>query len=107
MNKKGYTSDASIRAEKMSVTQLDISLKRMVMSFELYQRFTLPKTEKTLGTQVLAAETTLHNEQLKLQRQLDRLALIKKQLDRCTIRPRMTVSFITSKIPIPATGMSS
>jgi HlyD family secretion protein len=53
---------------------------------DLFQRFTLPKTEKTLQGQVKAAETILSNESLRLQRQLDRLALLKTQVERCTIR---------------------
>jgi HlyD family secretion protein len=86
MNDKGYASTATMTSERLSLAQLDFALKRQLMSYDLFQRFTLPKTEKTLGTQVLAAQTTLHNEQLRLQRQLDRLGLIKKQLDQCTIR---------------------
>jgi len=86
MNQKGYASVATLTSEKAGVSQLEYTLQRMLMSFDLFQRFTLPKTEKTLGSQVLAAKTTLHNEQLRLQRQLERLAQIKKQLDFCTIR---------------------
>ncbi len=86
MTDKGYASLATIRAERQTVTQLDFARQRMLMSFNLFQRFTSPKNEKTLGSQVLSAETALHNEKLRLQRQLDRMELIKKQVDRCTIR---------------------
>ncbi len=86
MNRKGYASVATITSEKASLSVLENNLQKMVMSYDLFQRFTLPKTEKTLGSQVLAAKTTLHNEQLRLSRQLERLALVKKQLDSCTIR---------------------
>jgi HlyD family secretion protein len=86
MNKKGYTSIAQIVSEKHGVSQLDYSLKRQLMSFDLFERFTQPKTEKTLEKQVLAAQTSLNTEKLRLQRQLDRLALLKKQVDRCTVR---------------------
>jgi len=86
MNQKGYSSVAQISSEQHSVSQLDFSLKRQLMSFDLFQRFTQRKTDKTLQTQVTAAQTALSNEKLRLQRQLDRLALLKKQVDRCTIR---------------------
>ena len=86
MNEKGYSSVATIVSEQHSVSLLDFSLKKQLMSFDLFQRFTQPKTEKTLEEQVMAAQTTLNNEKLRLQRQLDRLALLKKQVDRCTIR---------------------
>jgi len=86
MNGKGYSSAATIVSEQHSVSQLNFSLKKLLMSFELCQRYSQPKTVKTLEKQVLAAKTALNNEQLRLQRQLDRLALLKKQVDRCTIR---------------------
>ena len=86
MNEKGYSSVAQIVSEQHSVSQLDFSLKRQIASLELFQRFSLPKTEKTLEGQVKAAETNLKNEDLRLQKQLDRLELLQKQVDRCTIR---------------------
>jgi HlyD family secretion protein len=85
MNRKGYSSAAQVVSEQHGVSLMDFSLKRQLMSLDLFERFTQPKTEKTLKGQVLSAQTSLNNEKLRLQRQLDRLALLKKQLDRCTI----------------------
>ncbi len=73
MNEKGYASPAQIVSEQHSVSQLELSLSRQLTSLELFQRFTLPKTEKNLQGQVKSAETSLGNEDLRLQRQLDRL----------------------------------
>ncbi len=86
MNAKGYTAPATIMSEVHSVTQLGFSLKRQETSLELFRRFTQPKTEKTLLGQVRAAETVLGNETLRLQRQLERLAKLKAQVEYCTIR---------------------
>jgi HlyD family secretion protein len=86
MKDKGYSSVAQIRTEQHGVSQLDFSLQKQLMSLELFQRFTKLKTEKTLAGQVTAAQTNLNNEKLRLQRQLDRLELLKKQVDRCTVR---------------------
>jgi HlyD family secretion protein len=86
MNEKGYASPAQIVSEQHSVSQLDIALAKQVTALALFQRFTLPITEKSLQGQVNTAETALANEGLRLQRQLDRFALLKKQVDRCTIR---------------------
>jgi HlyD family secretion protein len=86
MKEKGYSSPAQIVSEKHSVSQLELTLAKQLTSLELFQRFTLPMTEKSLQSQVTTAETALANEGLRLQRQLDRLALLKKQVDRCTIR---------------------
>jgi multidrug efflux pump subunit AcrA (membrane-fusion protein) len=65
---------------------LNFSLERQLSSRELFTQFTEPKTLKTLQMQVTAAETSLANEKLRLKRQLDRLAMLKTQVDRCTIR---------------------
>ena len=86
MSGKGYASLAQIISEKFSVSQMQFTLNRQLMSMDLYQRFTQPKTEKTLQRQVVAARTTLSNEDLRLQRQVDRLATLTKQVAYCTIR---------------------
>jgi HlyD family secretion protein len=86
MKEKGYSSPAQIVSEQHTVAQLEFNVQRQLTSIELFQRFTEPKTEKNLQGQVKAAETSLSNEDLRLQRQIDRLALLKKQVDRCTIR---------------------
>jgi HlyD family secretion protein len=86
MKEKGYASSAQIVSEVHMVSQLELSVQRQLTSLELFQRFTQPKTEKNLQGQVKATETSLGNEDLRLQRQLERLALLKKQVERCQIR---------------------
>jgi HlyD family secretion protein len=86
MSEKGYASAAQIVSEKHTVAQLELALQRQLTSMELFQRFTLPKTEKSLQGEVKSAETNLGNESLRLQRQLERFNLLQKQVDRCTIR---------------------
>jgi len=86
MKVKGYASAALIATEQHTVAQLEIGLRRQLTALELFQRFTQPKTEKNLQGQIKAAETSLGNEDLRLQRQQERLALLQKQVDRCTIR---------------------
>ena len=86
MSEKGYASAAQIVSEKHTLAQLELALQRQLTSMELFQRFTLPKTEKNLQGQVKSAETNLGNESLRLQRQLDRFKLLQTQVQRCTIR---------------------
>jgi HlyD family secretion protein len=86
MNDKGYASFAQSMSDKDTVSRMDFALKRQVSALNLFKRFTEPKTIKSLQGQVKAAETVLGNETLRLQRQLERLATLKKQVDRCTIR---------------------
>ncbi len=86
MKDKGYSSPAQIVSEKHLVAQLEMALKKQQTALELFNRFTEPKTEKSLQGQVMTAQTGLNNESLRLQRQLERLALLKKQVERCSIR---------------------
>ncbi len=86
MNEKGYASSAQIMSDQDTVSKMSFTLKRQVTALELFKRFTEPKTIKSLQGNVKAAETALGNETIRLQRQLERLALLKKQVDRCTIR---------------------
>ncbi len=86
MNDKGYASFAQIMSDRDIVSRMNFTLKRQLSALNLFKRFTEPKTIKTLQGQVKAAETVLGNETLRLQRQLERLALLKKQVNRCTIR---------------------
>jgi HlyD family secretion protein len=86
MNGKGYSSVASIASERISVSQMRFSLDKQLWAMDLYQRFTQPKTEKTLLRAVTSAETTLGNEDLRLKRQVDRLTALTKQVEYCTVR---------------------
>jgi HlyD family secretion protein len=86
MREKGYSSLAAIVSEKYSVSQMQFSLNKQLWAMDLYQRYTQPKTEKTLQRQVTAAETTLGNEDLRLKRQVERLAALTKQVAYCTVR---------------------
>src|SRR5262249_21302479 len=86
MNAKGYASVAQIVSDQQTLATLEISLQRQLTSYALFQRFTLPKAEKSLQGGVKTAETNLNNEIVRLQRQLERYEALKKQVERCTIR---------------------
>jgi HlyD family secretion protein len=86
MSDKGYLSIAAIVSEKISMSQMQFAVNKQLWAMDLYQRFTQPKTERTLERQVTAAATTLGNEDLRLQRQLDRLKALTKQVEYCTVR---------------------
>ena len=47
MKEKGYSSQAQIVSEKHSVSQIELALAKQITSLELFQRFTLPMTEKS------------------------------------------------------------
>ncbi|MHB1560482.1 MAG: efflux RND transporter periplasmic adaptor subunit, partial [Isosphaeraceae bacterium] len=54
--------------------------------YDLFRRFTLPKTQKTLQADITTTQTTLDSEEVKLNRQLERFRLLERQVARCTIR---------------------
>jgi HlyD family secretion protein len=85
MKEKGYSTPAQVVSEQHSVVQLELALTKQLTSLELFQRFTLPITEKSMQGQITSAETAVANETLRMRRQLERFALLKKQVDRCTI----------------------
>jgi HlyD family secretion protein len=86
MSKKGYISVAAIETDKQTVTTSSLALQKQLGSYDLFMRFTKPKTQKSLQGDVTSAQTSLDNEYVRLQRQLERLETLKKQLERCTIR---------------------
>src|SRR5262249_50295618 len=66
MNDKGYASLAQISSERLGVKQMQFAVDKQLMAMDLFQRFTQPKTEKTLQRAVVAARTILSNEDLRL-----------------------------------------
>ena len=97
MSEKGYASAAQIVSEKHTVVPARTGVGTQLTSLELFQRFTLPKTEKNLQGQVKSAETSLGNETLRLQRQLERFKLLQKQVDRAPFARLTTVFCSTTK----------
>jgi HlyD family secretion protein len=86
MKDKGYASVAQTETDKQTYMTMDLQLQRQLGAYDLFKRFTLPKTQKTLEADITTSQTTLDSEQVKLNRQLERLALLKRQVERCTIR---------------------
>ena len=87
MKAKGYLPAASGHARRSStVARLDLSLAQQVSAFDLFKKYTAPRTSKVLKGAVTAAETTLEYQRMRLARQRDRLALLEQQVKNCTIR---------------------
>jgi HlyD family secretion protein len=86
MNQKGYLSIAQIKTDEQTFMTTELQLQQQESSFDLFKRFTYPKNEKTLQADITTAQTTLDNEQVKLNRQVERFETLKKQVGRCAIR---------------------
>jgi HlyD family secretion protein len=86
MQAKGYLPAVAVSAEEFKQAQLDLGLAQQVSAFDVFKRYTAPKTAKILKGAVTAAETTLAYQRMRFARQRDRLALLEEQVKNCTIR---------------------
>jgi HlyD family secretion protein len=86
MKEKGYVPSAQVSNEELNNARALFALGQERAAFELFLRWTAPRTLKVLGGDVLAAEATLKYQDLRLTRNLGRLAKLEKQVELCTIR---------------------
>ena len=100
MKDKGYIAAAVASAEEFKQNQLMVSLAQQESAFELFKKYTAPKTSKVLRGAVTAAETTLSYQTLRLARHRQRYNVLEKQVEHCTSARRMTASSSTPTTPI-------
>lgn len=86
MQKKGYASTGQLRTDEFNYQRMTYTLAQSRVARTVYERFTVPRTVRTLESQIKAAEATLAFEKAKLDRSVDRLAMLNLQVERCTIR---------------------
>jgi HlyD family secretion protein len=86
MKDKGYLPAATVTTEEYKQSQMTLALAQQETAFELFKKYTAPKTLKILKGSVIAAETTLDYQTLRRARHRDRLDLLEKQVAHCTIR---------------------
>jgi HlyD family secretion protein len=86
MQEKGYASAAQVATEKASLERTRLAAEQAEMSLENFRRFSLPKEMRAFESAIIGAQATLDFQTLRLNRELERLELYKKQVDRCTIR---------------------
>ena len=86
MNDKGYVPSAMVTSEEYRKAQMALALTQQESAYALFKKFTAPKTTMTLTGAVRGAIAILEYQQLRLQRNRGRLALLEKQVANCTIR---------------------
>jgi HlyD family secretion protein len=86
MKQKGYVPAAQVSNEELNNARALFALGQERAAYELFLRWTAPRTIKVLEGDVLSAEATLKYQDLRLSRNLDRLAKLEKQVELCTIR---------------------
>ena len=85
MKDKGYVSASTLKTDEYTVAQLEQALKQEEVRFDLFRKFTAPKTIRELEGVVLGTQATLDYQKLRSQRHLDRLKTLERQVDHCTI----------------------
>jgi HlyD family secretion protein len=86
MKAKGYVSASAVRSDEFAVTQLGLTLKNEEGAYDLFRKFTVPKTMRELEGDILGARVNLDYQVLRVQRHVDRLANLERQVELCTIR---------------------
>jgi HlyD family secretion protein len=86
MVEKGYVSLAQLQSEQIAHERLKISVRKSELALVNYRRFTAPRELLILQSQVIGAQATLGFQDLRLNREQERLTHYKTMLDRCTIR---------------------
>ena len=86
MKKKGYVAAAQVANEEFNHAQALFNLGEERAAYRLFTKWTAPRAMKILENNILAAEATLKYQTSRLNRNLERLAKLEKQVELCTIR---------------------
>ncbi|MFO0950193.1 MAG: efflux RND transporter periplasmic adaptor subunit [Isosphaeraceae bacterium] len=86
MFKKGYASTLQIATEEQTLLRAKLTLAQSELTYLNFERFTAPKMVRSLESQINGAKASLGYETIRLNREEERLANYKKQLDACTVR---------------------
>lgn len=86
MLEKGYLATSGYQAEKQSLLVQKMGLEQIEMSYQNYQRYTVPKELRALQSEVEGAKATLSFQATRLKLEEARLAAFEAQVERCKIR---------------------
>jgi HlyD family secretion protein len=86
MKKKGYVAAVQVANEEFNHAQAVFDLGEERAAYRLFTKWTAPRALKILQNDILAAEATLKYQTSRLNRNLERLAKLEKQVELCTIR---------------------
>jgi HlyD family secretion protein len=86
MNEKGYVPAASVTTDKFRKDQMALALTQQEAAYQVFKKFTAPRTMKELEGAVKGAVSMLDYQQLRLRRQAERLKSLERQVENCTIR---------------------
>jgi HlyD family secretion protein len=85
MAEKGYISRAQIAQEEQAHRRALLTLANQRLALKIYEKFTVPKTIRSLENQIATAEATLSYQDARLAQSTERLDTLNSQIERCTI----------------------
>lgn len=86
MKAKGYVSTSVVTTDEYTAAQLELKLQQEEGAFEVFRKYTGPRTLRELEGNIIAARTTLDYQTLRVNRHHDRLRILEQQVANCTIR---------------------
>jgi HlyD family secretion protein len=82
----GYVPKSQVLAEQLAQARSAFTISQARTAREVFEKYTLPKTLRTLQSGVLAAEVMLNYQERRRQRNEERLSVLERQVENCTIR---------------------
>jgi HlyD family secretion protein len=86
MKAKGYVSQSTVKTDEFTFAQLELALKEEEGAFDVFRKYTAPKTTRELEGEVLGTQATLDYQVLRADRHVQRLKTLEAQVEACTIR---------------------
>jgi len=83
---KGYVPPSQVSNEELGAARQRAAMRKGLTSLSLFRRFTAPMSLKVLDSDLKGAEAILNYQVGRLRRNVERLALLRTQVERCTIR---------------------
>lgn len=83
---KGYLPRSQVTAEEFQSKQLEVALTNAQATLRLFKRFSAPIYLRILESDVRTAEAAVGYQQSRLRQNEARLARLRRQVERCTIR---------------------
>jgi len=86
MAAKGYLPKTQVTSEEFLTSQMALNLTKSRTKLQLFKKFSAPIYLRILESDVKAAEAFLNYQDRRLARNKERLELLQRQVERCTIR---------------------
>jgi HlyD family secretion protein len=86
MFQRGYVPKSQVVTDRQSLQTAAITLDRAKQAYDVFRRYTMPTELRTYQADIDMARNELEYQELRFQRQVERLAHFELQVEHCTIR---------------------